>query len=137
VSDQSSDLPYSSPRTFHLWRAEVGHGQLLLRANKSPTETSRIDLLFKPVRALKLRSTLAGIEIRLADRAEMEATAADSGETLTNGLHAYIVESGSFRGYVVAMAFFAAEDEGDYGDPSQLFIEAADLPRPSATARDS
>jgi hypothetical protein len=51
---------FESNRPFQVWRAVVGHSQLLLRSTKSDAENTRVDVLFKPVRAMKLRTLLDG-----------------------------------------------------------------------------
>jgi hypothetical protein len=107
----------NSNRTFQLWSARAGHGLLLLRSNKSGADDTRIDVLFKPVAALKLRTSLNGLLVReagLEERAAIEREVGSSGDV--EG--AFVIESGDFTGYLVASVFASHEDHGDYNSPS-------------------
>ncbi len=101
----------------------MGHGQLLLRSVKTDTEPTRIDILFKAVRAMKLRTTLEGLRVQDADAHEGEAIARETGEPPKSDLRFFVIESRGFRGYVVASAMATVEDEGDYNDPSQFPVQ--------------
>jgi len=90
---------FDSERQFQMWRYDVSHSQLLLRSVKSESSPSRIDVLFKAVVAIDLPTTLHGLRLR---REGDEYSA--SGDT--------------WSGRVGAGACFAAEDEGEYFDPS-------------------
>jgi hypothetical protein len=114
---------FESQRTFQLWRAVVGHSQLLLRSTKTGPDASRIDILFKPVQAMKLRATFDGIRIREAEPEEESAIAADAAQDVLDGFKVFVIESASFRGYVIASVLLASEDDGEYSDPSSLLVE--------------
>lgn len=115
-------VPYTfeSQRSFRLWRAVVGHHQLLLRSTRTETERTRIDVLFKPVRAVKLRTHMNGLRIREADEKEAGRIARDAGEDRIGASVVFVIESGAFQGYVVASVMATAEDDGGYSDPSSL-----------------
>ena len=106
-----------STRSFRLWRARVSHGELLLRSVKNG-EPTRIDALFKPVLAMKLKTTLLGLLVRPADRAEQAAIEREVGRN--DGAHVFIVESADFSGYVVASTFAWHEDDREYHEPSHF-----------------
>lgn len=114
---------FESDRRFQLWRAVVGHSQLLLRSNTSEMETTRVDFLFKPVRAMKVLAIFEGVRVREARPPEQAEVVKDIGSALSNGEKIFVLESGSFVGYVVASVMKVAEDQGTYADPSHLLVE--------------
>jgi hypothetical protein len=65
---------FESPRRFQLWAQTVSHGQLLFRSPRSSHHPTRVEVLFKPVGAQKVRADYDGLIIRCAANAE----AADS-----------------------------------------------------------
>lgn len=111
-----------SSRRFQLWRATVGHGQVLLRSPKTAADPTRIDVLFKPVGAIKIRTTLRGLLVREGSSEEMRKIASDSGESLNAEFKAYVIESETFTGYVVASVALVVEDKGEYDEPSSLYV---------------
>jgi len=112
---------FESSRSFQLWRAVVGHNQVLLRSTKTDNDPTRIDILFKPVRALKLRTDMDGLRIREASHEEVDQIALESGERAGTATF-FILESAGLSGYIVADLMVTAEDEGEYLDPGQLLI---------------
>jgi hypothetical protein len=52
-----------SDRHFQAWRYEVGHAQLLLRSVKDDHHASRVDVLFKGVKAIDLPTKFDGFQI--------------------------------------------------------------------------
>jgi hypothetical protein len=113
---------FESPRTFRLWWATVSHGQLILRSVKNDAYDTRIDLLFKPVEALKLNVSLQGIVVR--ESIASEATAARVEVGLPHEQRVLIIESGALTGYVAANAFAFHEDTGEYGEASYRDLPA-------------
>jgi hypothetical protein len=111
-----------SGREFLLWKAVVSHGQVLVRSVKSDTEPTRIDVLFKPVRAMKLPTKFEGLRVRDAEADETERIEAEVG-TLEADEQAFVVESDGFDGYVVAALVSTHEDEKEYDEPSALFAD--------------
>jgi hypothetical protein len=90
---------FESDRHFQIWRYEVGHAQLLLRSVKGDRHASRIDVLFKAVKAIDLPTKFDGLQIeRDGDQ--------------------YAVSGVGWSGGVIAGACFQAEDAGEYYDPS-------------------
>lgn len=113
---------FESDRQFQLWRAVVGHSQLLLRSTKTEEHPTRIDVLFKPVQGMKLRTLLDGLRIREADPHEANDIARETGEECGDEFKCFVIESRGFRGFVVATVMTTAEDAGEYSDPSQLLV---------------
>ena len=109
---------FRSTRRFQLWEQTVSHGQLLFRATRKGPDP-RIDLLFKPVRVMRLHTAYDGLVVRLAEQ---------SGST-----YRFELESGDIRDFVVTYAFGWHEDNGAYGDPSE-FAESLAPYRRSALA---
>ncbi|MCR3745268.1 hypothetical protein BS35_007857 [Actinomadura glauciflava] len=127
VSDQfvpGSEL-FRSDRSFTVWAYTVSHSQLLLRTRtteRGGVRSSRIDVVFKPVRAMKVRTEyIDGLVIRCADQEEAEHIYAESGNVEPDaGAHCLILETGNDRDYVVAHAVGWAEDMASERDPSAL-----------------
>lgn len=113
---------FESGRYFQLWHAGVGHRTLLLRATKTKEDPTRIDLMFKPVFGMELVAELHGIRVSEA-RAEYHQTVLaeltdDDSRAAT--AKTFTIESGAFRGYVVAGVFLASESDRAYNEPSEL-----------------
>jgi hypothetical protein len=116
---------FESDRQFSLWAYTVSNSQLLFR---SRTEGgSRIDLLFKPVDAMKVRCDYHGLVVRCASddqrRRVLAGVALSGGRPRVLALH-----GGPDLDYVVAAAVGWLEDNGDERDPSRLagFAPATD-----------
>lgn len=90
---------YRASRHFQVWLYTVSHGQLLLRSVKSADHATRIDLLFKAVEFVEIPTSFDGLQV---ERVERE----------------YRLSGDGWRGRIVAGSCFAAEDDGDYFDPS-------------------
>ena len=109
-----SDLSFDRP--FQIWSYVVSHRQLLLRSNKDGSQTSRVDVLFKNVREIKLPTDLDRLEVR-------EATVEDLarlGIGTDPSAKVFVVLGGAHEGYVIAGVVAAAEDDKDYYEPSSL-----------------
>jgi len=90
---------FESDRNFQIWRYEVGHAQLPLRSVKGEHHASRIDVLFKAVKAIDLPTKSDGLQIeRDGDQ--------------------YAVSGVGWSGRVIVGACFQAEDAGEYYNPS-------------------
>ena len=100
-------LLFTSSRRFQLWRYTVSHGQLLLRSTKSSSEKTRIDILFKDVISLNLKSLLDGLRIET-----------DVHGTSNGSSRVFRIESSEFNGFVEASDFFHETDEAEYSEPS-------------------
>ena len=95
---------FESDRTFQLWHYTVSHSQLLLRSPPGSSHSTRIDILFKCVDRMDVPTSMDGLRIHR------------SGPQ-------YLLRGKKWSGSVTASVAFAAEDDGDYADPSLLFID--------------
>jgi hypothetical protein len=113
---------FRSDRAFALWAYTVSHSQLLLRTRTTRADgsrQSRIDILFKPVRAMKIRADYDGLVIRCATSAEAERITTEYSD-FRDDARCLVLESGSSRDYVVADAVGWNEDTETDRDPSAL-----------------
>jgi hypothetical protein len=109
---------FRSERDFALWAYTVSHRQLLLRS-RAADGLPRIDILFKPVEAMKLRTEYAGLVIRCGTVAEREHILASCG-LADETLRVLLIETAADFGYVVTGAVGWLEDRGKDHDPSAL-----------------
>ncbi|HEY0530348.1 MAG TPA: hypothetical protein VGD29_01975 [Actinoplanes sp.] len=109
---------FQSDRSFAVWAYTVSHSQLLLRT-RAVDGQSRIDILFKPVEAMKVRTDYDGLTIRCATADEHDQILAATGQTEA-GLRVLILETASEVDYVVTGAVGWKEDHGQDRDPSAL-----------------
>ena len=96
---------FDPTRTFQMWRYNVSHAQLLLRSTKDDRVATRIDVLFKGVRMVKLPTTMTALEVMGSHPA--------GGED-----RRYTVRFAGGEGYVVAAVAAVVEDDGEYHEPS-------------------
>jgi hypothetical protein len=94
--------------------------RLLLRATKTATFGTRIDILFQNVHALKLPSHLNGLTVRLATDDEEESLLLESGAPISGGGVVYVVEGTRYSGYVIAGPVTVHEDKSEYDEESAL-----------------
>ncbi|MEU8118253.1 hypothetical protein AB0C21_06045 [Spirillospora sp. NPDC049024] len=127
---------FRSDRPFTVWAYTISHSQLLLRTRTTMRDgrrTPRIDIVFKPVLAMKVRIEYGdGLVIRCADQAEAEHIYAEHADVSEGfGEHCLILETGDDRDYVVTTAVGWVEDMKTERDPSALagFAPASDPAR--------
>lgn len=111
-----NNLIVNSERKFQIWKYTVGHHQLLLRSPKSPESPTRIDILFKGVALVHLRTSLVGISIAEISKAQAEDLVGEL--SALKDIKVFTAKSTGFVGYVVALSAACHEDEGEYNDPS-------------------
>ena len=134
---------YRSHRKFTWWDYTSAHSRLLLRCDGG-TDWTRIDVLFKSVYVMKVRSNYNGLHIRCATTAEQELIQRDTpGITYLDpacsefdlGSRYFILDDGSGElDYVVAQAIGWHEDHAR-GEPS-YFAQHFDTPPWAQTALD-
>jgi hypothetical protein len=112
-------------RRFQVWAYSVSMARLLLRSTKSETFTTRLDVLFQNVKAMKLPTGLDGLVVAQADTPEEARISAETGLLPSEDTKIFTVRAGAFDGYVVAGVCVAAEDQGEYFEPSRLWQEPA------------
>ncbi len=114
------EFPLRMDRQFQLWSYQVSHRVLLLRSNITRDATSRVDLMFRSVSAMELRSRYEWISVDLASDSRREQLSS-LGVEVAAGAHLFSIESAfPGAGYVVAGSFYYAEDDMDYGQPSSI-----------------
>ena len=120
-----SESLFASPRTFQVWLYTVSHSILLLRSVKDERFSTRIDVLFKPVRFMSVPATLTGIDVRVVDRADLHGPEHASLVGACGPKDEVFALSGQTGGaWVVGGVMAFHEDEGAYSDPSHF-----DVPR--------
>jgi len=111
---------FRSERDFSVWAFTVSHSQLLLRARATDGQ-SRIDVLFKPVEAMKLRTEYEGLVVRCATAAERDRVLASTGSG-GKARQVLVIETTAGFDYVVTGAVGWREDNGRDNDPSSLAL---------------
>lgn len=102
---------FESTRRFQLWAQTVSHGQLLLRSPRSSQRPTRVEVLFKPVDAQKIRASYDGMTIRCATDSEIQEYAqAEPDVGLGPKTRLFLIDSRSISDWVVAMAVGWRED---------------------------
>uniref|UniRef100_A0AAU2JZF6 Glycogen debranching enzyme bacterial and archaeal type N-terminal domain-containing protein n=1 Tax=Streptomyces sp. NBC_00049 TaxID=2903617 RepID=A0AAU2JZF6_9ACTN len=120
---------FRSDRTFKVWAYALSHSQLLLRS-PGVDGGPRIDVLFKPVLAMRTGMDYEGLVIRCATTEEHARIVAEGGNSDHNRVH--ILESSDGRtDYVISGAVGWASDDEESGAPSSLafFFGATDPAR--------
>jgi hypothetical protein len=111
-----------SERRFVLWAYSVSHRQLLLRSAADRDHETTVDLLFKPVEAVKIRGGYDGLVIRCATAEEAERIEDPPGPRL------FLLESQGRTDYVTGGAVGWHEGVLDRTRPS--FFNTADAYEP-------
>ncbi|MEU3011606.1 hypothetical protein [Nocardia asteroides] len=96
---------FRSERIFAVWSYTVSHGQLLLRSQLRLDDghLDTIDILFKPVKAMKLQSRYEGLVIRCASAREAAAAKAEMRQPWPED-RVLVMESDGIVDYVVSLA---------------------------------
>lgn len=113
---------FRSDRAFTVWAYTISHSQLLLRTRTTAVGGSRlprIDIVFKPVHAMKIRVEYDGLVIRCATEIEAERSKADDTGTVDDA-RCLILETGGCHDYVITYAVGWHEDMETDRDPSKL-----------------
>ena len=121
----SEAMLFASDRTFEIWAYNVSHSELLLRSNKSSDRDSRVDILFKNVKYISIKTVLHGMCVEIVSRDDKSILPTYNG---LNSDNIYEVISTSIKGYIVASSFFMHEDSLDFYEPSQLLSVASSSP---------
>ncbi len=91
---------------FQWWSYTASHGQLLLRSTKSADRLTQVDVLFKNVSAVNLRTVMQDLELVETD-VDPENLARDEAPR-----RFFLIRNRDHEGFVVAGA--VARDEGDH-----------------------
>jgi hypothetical protein len=93
--------------------------RLLLRADKTDVNPTRIDVLFQDTQYMRLPTVLEGLEIAdVTHGADGRAISAETGIAAASDTRLYRIVCGAGRGLVVAGAAAYLEDTGEYWAPS-------------------
>lgn len=113
-------FPVNLQRRVQLWSYRVSHSVLLLRANQGPRLDTRIDLMFRAVRQVKVshRYENLSISVLVSDEA-MGMFGLDPGEIESRTVYG-LASNGLLASFVVAGSLHLAEDNLGDGDPSAL-----------------
>ena len=90
---------------FQCWSYTVSHGQLLFRSTKSPERKTQVDVVFKDVRSVSLRTVLRDFELLETD-VDPERVIRET------PVRFFVVRSQDYEGTVVAGT--VVHDEGDH-----------------------
>ena len=108
----------SFERPFQVWFYTVGHSQLLLRSNRSGERGTRVDILFKGVKAIQLPTVLLGLRMVKTPRPEALQTSRKFGIHLLDDEHVFMLKGANYVGFIIGLVAFAHEDEGHHNDPT-------------------
>ncbi len=115
---------FQSQRHFKIWKYLISHGQLLMRSVPTDVERNRIEVLFRNVVAMSTTTELDNLTIREPSEPELLTIRGQIGTAASQlGGTAFVIETSTSTGYIVASDFATAEDDGDYRTPSSLLIE--------------
>lgn len=93
---------------------------MLFRSGKTPEYPTRIDVLFKDVRAMELRAWFSRLEITEVDPEFLLDTPSKGHELMEVGNRVYRIDGGCWSGFIVGGAVFVHEDEGELFQPSKF-----------------
>lgn len=115
-------LVYESDRTFSVYGYAMSHGLLLLRSGKSnENPATRVDILFRDVRAIETRKWFKGIKIEEVDDPRfLDGQASNPADMIEHGNRIYALTSAEWKGFVVAGIVTFTEDNGELFGPSSL-----------------
>jgi hypothetical protein len=114
----STPSPLSSSRDFQVWEYQVSHGHLLVRSPKkpasqrSPEQTTNLDIHFWGVEYLELPRHLKGIEIMLPNQEELTRLEAILSRRIAPK-SVTVLLSGGCRFIVVSSGLKISENEWD------------------------
>lgn len=119
---------FESTRTFVLFSYDGSHGLLLLRSRKTPQYPKRIDVLFQDVRAMELRSWFEGVRVEEADASALQGQKSKPEKMIEKGNKVYMIHGLDWSGFVVGGIVSIKEDEGEFGDQSELLQPGGKTP---------
>ncbi|MGW5570410.1 hypothetical protein ACWEVD_04345 [Nocardia thailandica] len=124
---------FRSDRSFSVWAYTVSHGQLLLRSDVGRNGNgTTIDILFKPVKAMKLQHRYEGLRIRCADEEEAAAAKAEIPQSrLFPDDRVLVLESDGIVDHVVCKAVGWCEGVLRH-DQRGFFVDDPSCPPPRA-----
>jgi hypothetical protein len=116
----SEKLVYESDRVFSVFGFAMSHGVLLLRSGKSNETPTRVDIMFKDVRAMEIRTWFKGLKVDEVDATYLAGQHSNPEEMLEPGPKVYALTSSGWRGFIMGGIVRFNEDDGDLFDPSAI-----------------
>jgi hypothetical protein len=111
-------------RVFSIGLYKGGMRRLLLRADKTEEQPTRVDVLFMNTKHINLPTVLEGLEIvDVTDSPEGDEISRAARISTGPETRLYMVISGSGTGHVVAGSVSFIEDEGEYWEPSAFTMD--------------
>jgi hypothetical protein len=117
-------LPYTSERRFLMINYSISHSLLLFRSNKPDEQSMRIDILFKDVRAMEIRSWFDGITIEQVDSSFLAGYSSRPAEMMEHGNRVYALKGRGWSGFIVGGIVSYNEDDKMMTEPSALLKNA-------------
>jgi hypothetical protein len=114
--------PFVSPRTFRIWLYTVTHGTLLLRSVKEPGLPTRVDVIFKPVRYVRMPTTLVGLAVHSVLPSELHGELAESVGAVDPEDKVFALAGPRGDAWVVSGVMGWHEDEGGDFEPSHFSV---------------
>ncbi|MGX6607818.1 hypothetical protein ACWKSP_37680 [Micromonosporaceae bacterium Da 78-11] len=105
-------------RPFTLWEYAADDEVVLLRSPKD--EGPRIDLVFKPVRALNLRTSYPTLALRVAGRDRAAEVLGRLGSTDRTDRVVELIGPDGNADHIVCLALGWREDDGEWWEPSSF-----------------
>lgn len=115
------EFPLRYDRRFQAWSYQVSHGVLLLRSSIGRGFAERVDVMFRGVTAVRLRSVYRSLAVNLvASNNVLDLVGVDI-EAVESDSHVFSIGAiGKAAGFVVAGSCHFAEDDMEYGEPSSI-----------------
>ena len=114
-------FPVEYDRRFQTWSYQVSHGVLLLRSNIGRGFAERVDVMFRGVTALRLRSVYPSLAVDLVAARDVSDLVGGDIDAVDPDSYVFSVGAiGEMGGFVVAASCHLAEDDMEYGEPSSI-----------------
>jgi hypothetical protein len=105
-------------RIFEFWSSTAQHGILVLRSNKGPLQSTRVEVIFRGVSGLFLASSLRNMSIEELVDEEAAQILAKLPPFARSGSRVYRIRADDFEGFVSAAHMQVVEDTREYFEPS-------------------
>jgi hypothetical protein len=117
-------------REFTLWGYTGSHSVMLFRSVKGDPDQdgpmTRIDLVFKPVQALSVRTRYETLTVRVASRERTDQVLGTLGIVWPEPCVLELIGADSTGDHIVCMAVGCHEDEGENWEPSAFATDLTD-----------
>jgi hypothetical protein len=118
-------LIYESDRHFELWNWSVSHSDLILRSNRTSDLSTRVEILFKNVRAAGIASSFRNLRVHaIVEGPEVLAAESVLGRSLHLLPHTdevlFRLIGGPGRAWILASVVAGREDGNSYDAPTMF-----------------